>query len=236
MKARPYFPLLAKVLGWLLLHLVVLALAFIGFVYWQLGLGLDSLLSGSAGERLQNFGDSARETIIKAPRSEWDGLIAPLAREKKITAVFFDFNDPAFAASVPANVLDRAKIALPPPPPGQPGRPMNRRPPPREPGRPPFGGGPPDGPPRGEGPPPFDDFGGPRPFEGEPPEIGDLTRSSDPRPSSRAVFLVRGDDGDGYWAGIRMVLPGVQGKPQRHELLLVRADGVDGSVMFFDFT
>lgn len=235
MKARPYFPLLAKVLGWLLLHLLVLALTFIGFVDWQLGLGLDSLLSGSAGEHLQSFGDLAREKIQNSPRSEWNALIEPLARGKKITAVFFDFNDSSFAPAVPANVLARAKMTLPPPPPGRPGQPggreIRRRPPPREFERPPPDGGPPDD----ADPPPMDDLGGLRPFDGGPPEMRAVPRSSDPLPSSRPVFLLRGDHGDGYWAGIRLVLPGVLGQPLRHELLLIRADGVDGSGMFFEF-
>ena len=79
MKQRPYIPLLAKVLGWLVLHLLILALAFVGFVGWQLGLGLDSLLSGSAGERLRTFGDSAREAVIGQPRREWNDM-HPAAR------------------------------------------------------------------------------------------------------------------------------------------------------------
>lgn len=232
MKARPYFPLLAKVLGWLLLHLLVLTLAFIGFLDWQLGLGLDSLLSGAAGQHLQGFGDSAREKILHVPRSEWSAAVAPLALEKKVTAVFFDFNDPSFATVIPANVLARAKMTLPPPPVGPPGRPANRRPPPREFGGPPPEGGPPE---EGERPPPENDFGDPGPFEGMPPEVINGARSPNPLPSSRPVFLVRGNHGDGYWAGIQMVLPGVHGPQFRHELLLVRAEGLDGSGMFFDF-
>ena len=60
MITRPRIPLMAKVLGWLSLHLLILALAFAGFVGWQLGLGLDSLLSGSAGDRLRGFGNAAQ--------------------------------------------------------------------------------------------------------------------------------------------------------------------------------
>ena len=57
MKPRLRIPLLAKMLGWLLLHLLVLALLFGGFIAWQLRIGLDSLLSGSTGERLRSFGE-----------------------------------------------------------------------------------------------------------------------------------------------------------------------------------
>ena len=47
MKIPTRFPLLAKVLAWLSLHLAILGLSFFMFVRWQLGLGLDSLLSGA---------------------------------------------------------------------------------------------------------------------------------------------------------------------------------------------
>ena len=94
MKSGPYFPLLAKVLGWLLLHLVILALAFVGFVGWQLGLGLDSLLSGSAGERLQTFGEAAKEEMINLPPPQWNAAIKPLAEKRKVTAGIFDFANP----------------------------------------------------------------------------------------------------------------------------------------------
>ena len=45
MTRRVRFPLMAKLLLWLLVHLAVLAGAFYLFVAWQLRLGLDSLLS-----------------------------------------------------------------------------------------------------------------------------------------------------------------------------------------------
>ncbi len=224
MKSGPYVPLLAKVLGWLLLHLLVMGLAFIGFVDWQLGLGLDSLLSGSAGERLRTFGDSAREKILHLPRAEWNSVIAPLALEKKVTAAVFDLDDPRhFPSTIPANVLARTKTSLPPPPPGPPAR---RRPPP------PVGGGRPR---EDMGPPPFEDFGGRPPFERNPPELKNDFQAEMPLPSTRPLFLLRGDHGDGYWAGIQMILPNFPGEPRHHELLLIRADGVDGSGMFFQF-
>jgi hypothetical protein len=170
MKARPYFPLLAKVLGWLLLHLVVLALAFVGFVSWQLGLGLDSLLSGSAGERLRAFGDSARLEILEIPRSGWDAAIQSLAKDKHVTAMVVDPIRPEKASlEIPGNVLARAKTAIPPPP--------------------------------------FDDFENRLPWERRSPEDAGRSgaksdlRTDESPPSSRPVFLLRGENGDGYWAG-----------------------------------
>jgi two-component system sensor histidine kinase CpxA len=213
MKKRPHIPLLAKVLGWLALHLLILALAFVGFVGWQLGLGLDSLLSGSAGERLRTFGESVRETVTGQPRREWNDMILPLARDKSIRAAVYDFGNPeSFPFPVPPNVRERIGTALPP----QPGPPA-RRPAPLGPeGRP------------GNRPPP----GG---FDHGPLRDVRSDNSNHRRPPVRPVFLVRGEGGDGYWAGVHLVFPGPPGQPQRHELLLVRADSLDGSGMFFDF-
>jgi hypothetical protein len=54
---RVRFPLMARALLWLVVHLGVLAAAFFLFVSWQLQLGLGSFLSGTAGERLKNVGE-----------------------------------------------------------------------------------------------------------------------------------------------------------------------------------
>ncbi|MEO5715148.1 MAG: HAMP domain-containing sensor histidine kinase [Luteolibacter sp.] len=231
MKERPYFPLLAKVLGWLLLHLVILALTFAAFVGWQLRLGLDSLLSGAAGERLRAFGEVARGEIVMQPRSKWDASLKTLADQKKVAAAIFDYNDPkSFAIRLPANVQQRALTSQPPPPPA--GPPARRSPPP---GR--LGGGPDD-------PEPLDDQGmppdgfpedGPPPGAGRPDRAGGGPAMPQNMPVSRPIFLLKGEGGDGYWAGIQILLPGPFGKPFRQHLLLVRADNLDGSGMFFDF-
>lgn len=229
MKSGPYFPLLAKVLGWLLLHLVILALAFVGFVGWQLGLGLDSLLSGSAGERLQTFGEAAKEEMINLPPPLWNAAIKPLAEKRKVTAGIFDFANPKnFPVKIPRNVLARTKTAIPPSPFGPPGRP---RPPPLGNGRPPLDRDFPED----RRPPPFDEIEERRPFR-EPP---DGARAG-PRPMefqqpSKPVFLLRGEKGDGYWAGVQLSLPSFPGQPRRQQLLLIRANGLDGSGMFFEF-
>jgi hypothetical protein len=78
MKTRVRFPLLARVLAWLCLHLVILALCFFLFVRWQLGLGLDSLLSGSAGDRLAAFGDNIVSKIVRDASEgvEWGNRVA----------------------------------------------------------------------------------------------------------------------------------------------------------------
>lgn len=213
MKKRPHFPLLAKVLGWLLLHLLLLALAFVAFVGWQLRLGLDSLLSGSAGERLRAFGEEARGELTDLPRPKWNAALESLAAKKKVTAGIFDFRNPErFPLSIPANVLERVKTTLPPPP----GPPDRRGP--RPPGRGAL----------------LDERPGPPPDPARPAR--DRLERPDPseKPTSRPVFLLRGDHGNGYWAGVQLMLPGPQVQPNRQHLLVIRADRLDGSGMFFD--
>ncbi len=229
MITRPQIPLMAKVLGWLFLHLLILALAFAGFVSWQLGLGLDSLLSGSAGERLRSFGNAARDEMLFLPKTEWNEAIKPLALSKNVVAGICDFSDLAgFPTAIPPNVLERARTSLPPPP----GPPARRRPPP------PGSSGRPQ-PPRGQlevtGPPPFDELEMREPFDEAPPDEGRRARFQGTLPPCRPVFLMRGAGGDGYWAGVQLTLPGPPGQPRRHELLMVRSSGLDGSGMFFEF-
>jgi len=226
MKSRLHASLLVKVLGWLLLHLLVLLVAFVGFVAWQLGLGLDSLLSGAAGERLRAFGDAAQAVMIDKAPAEWNRALLPLASAKNVAAAIYDPAFPKqFPLTIPANVIRRANSALPP---GPEPVPADRRGPPL--GR--F-----EGPPEGRGPP--DDRG--------PPEIRNPPRLANPPPTdqtardllartppTRAVFLLRGEGGNGYWAGVHLTFPGRLGEPVHHHLLLIRATTLDGSGMFFD--
>lgn len=122
--------LVAKVLGWLVLHLIILGLGFFLFVRWQLGMGLDSLLSGSAGERLDGFGDAVATRIAELPSPEWNTALEELAREKRVSAALFDApRTTRHPWMVPPNVIKRARAVMPP-------RQPDFRPPPR-----------PDGPP-----------------------------------------------------------------------------------------
>lgn len=200
---------MAKVLCWLCLHLVILGLAFFLFVRWQLGLGLDSLLSGSAGERLAAFGDSVVARIIDSPPHLWNEEIKTLADEKKVTAaVVFRADEVAFPSPIPPNVLERARSVIPPQRPGP-------------------------GPPRGDG--RSRRQLGFEPPGGESSELSVGESASMFLPKSRPAFLVRGENGDGYWAGILLHLPSGRALPNRPVVLLVRADHLDGSGMFFDF-
>lgn len=135
MKRRWHYPLWTKVCGWLVLHLVILALAFMAFVRWQLHLGLDSLLSGAAGERLSAFGDEAVERFQEGTPRQWSEMLDQLAREHGVQATIFPYGGQEdVQREIPQNVIERARAILPP-----------LR------GRPPHGGPPPPGPPWQEG-------------------------------------------------------------------------------------
>lgn len=233
MTAAPRFPLLAKVLGWLGLHLLLVVLASFAFVRWQLGLGLDSLLSGSAGARLGEFGDQVLAALVENPRDEWADAIAEIARGRHLTAgIWNPPGGPPFPATVPPNVELRAGDALPP-------RTASLRPQ-RGVGPPPLGSAPFERPGAGRVP-----GGGPHHGPGSMPDVheaDDAFPTRKPRsetslllPKSRPVFLVRGDHGDGYWAGVLLHLPAPNEPPRRPVLLLIRADRLDGSGLFFDF-
>lgn len=212
MRKTTRFPLLAKALGWLALHLLILGLGFFLFVRWQLGMGLDSLLSGSAGERLGGFGDEVISRITGLPPEDWNREIADMAREKQIGAALI--NAPRTTPPpwpVPPNVIARTRTVMPPQQPDFP--------PPRRPG----------------GPPPLPGFD--EPGTRPPPADGAAKDDIHPNaPKSKPAFLMRGDRGDGYWAGVLVHMPHMPGRPPRPAmLLLVRSDHLDGSGMFFDY-
>ncbi|MBC8127114.1 MAG: HAMP domain-containing histidine kinase [Gloeobacteraceae cyanobacterium ES-bin-144] len=226
MKHSLRVPLLAKVIGWLMLHLFILGFSFLLFVRWQLNLGLDSLLSGSAGERLTAFGDTVVAQLLDQPQSQWNQTVHTLAAAKNLEAAFFDpekLDD--FPFSLAPNIIEKSRSALPPKH-LLPGRPNG--PPGSGPGRPPR----PDFSPFNDHPPPHDrEFRPDR--EPIPPRPND--GSSVFLPKSQPVFLTRSENGDGYWAGVRLSFPPGKNFPRPPILLLVRADHLDGSGMFFDF-
>lgn len=69
------FPLLAKILAWLLLNLLILAVFAIVLFKVQFHFGLDSLLAGRAGERLQALGSAIAGDLENKPVTAWDEVL-----------------------------------------------------------------------------------------------------------------------------------------------------------------
>ncbi|WP_035611830.1 HAMP domain-containing sensor histidine kinase [Haloferula sp. BvORR071] len=250
------FPLMAKMLLWLLVHLAVLAAAFFLFVAWQLRLGLDSFLSGTAGERLRDVGEEVATDLRQAPRRDWQEILQK--HQSKLGVELFLQLGPGDwigkpPTKVPGNVDQRIKGFRRPEP--RPGRGPNNPPPPGREG-PPEDGRPPRGMeddldlgPRGDQGPlgealaqgeplPEDDFpppprgprGRPRPVDPEPM----MPASNDLRPRARPDFLARGAGGDGYWAGIDVPLFQPRAQQPLHGLLVLRAADISGNGLFFN--
>jgi two-component system sensor histidine kinase CpxA len=211
------FPLMAKALLWLLVHLGVLAAAFCLFVAWQLRLGLDSLLSGTAGERLKGAGELVAAELREAPRAEWPEIV-----ERHASALGLQGSLQAGggawivapAEGMPPNVERRVRGF--------------RRPEPR-----PARGPGPEGPPPGGGRAGAARPGGPPPPTGDPGAERPVDGGSD-RPAVRPLFLVRGDGGDGYWAGLELPLLAPRRGQPLHALLLLRSPDLAGGGLFFD--
>jgi len=233
MKRRVRFPLMAKMLLWLCVHLGVLAAAFFIFVAWQLRLGLDSLLSGTAGERLKNIGEEISGDLRSSPRQNWPEVLKRYESSLGL-GLSLQVNPPLWVGpppeKLPANVERRIKEFRRPPAAARPPRGPER--PPRE-GLPGDGFGPPEDPMFADRPP----DGGPPGVRGfPPPDRRDRPElvSGGGRPKVRPDFLVRGDGGNGYWAGIDMpLMEARQGQPL-HGLLVIRAADLSGGGLFFD--
>ena len=212
MKPKRRFPLLAKVAGWLAVHLLVLAAAFAVFVGWQLQLGLDSLLTGATGERLESLGTAISSELAEADEAEWPEIIAnrisPYGLEGFIRMereMRPDFEE----AEIPRDVVDRAKEELPPP---------QKSNGPRPPGPPPRGKG---------GPPP--DMDGPPPH----PRRGFGKSGNDD--VVKALFLKKDDAGANYWAALNLPIPESRRGRTRHGVLFLKSADASARGLFFDY-
>lgn len=220
------FPLLAKMIGWLLLHLAVLAGAFLLFLNWQLRLGLDSLLSRASGERLTTLGSALASEMRNSSRSEWPEIVRTHTEPYGVeTMLLLEGGRDIIGGGIeiPPDVDERLKEFNhrgQRPAGGPRGEREGRRPAewrdgPREPMPRPFG--PPNDRPR----PP-----GGRDWDSEGPETA--IELPEPLPA----FLLRSRAG-GYWAAVDLPLfnPGKE-RPLHGMLLLRSADPSAGGLFF----
>lgn len=243
MSRRARFPLLLKMALWLSFHLAVLAVAFFIFVNWQLRLGLDSLISGAAGDRLTTLGEAVASDLRASDRSEWEGVTKRHVSPYGVDAwILLEGGDWAFeeCTDLPEEVGERLRAFSrggPGAGPGGKARPERRRMPNAD---------IPDGPmldrdglgPRGPKGRRDPDFGPPRDGPRGGPELdrrGPPGRSQPIRiPEARPVFLSHVGGSRGYWAAIDMPLftPGVSAP--LHGMLILRSSDPSANGLFFD--
>ena len=68
-------PLYGKILLWFFLNLVCVGAAFYAMFRMQFRLGLDSLLAGRAGERVQTLSTIIVSDLEHLPRAEWSNVL-----------------------------------------------------------------------------------------------------------------------------------------------------------------
>ena len=69
------FPLFAKILLWFFLNLALLGVVLYGFFRFQFHVGLDSLLSGQTGSRMEAVSSLIETELKESPRTSWDAVL-----------------------------------------------------------------------------------------------------------------------------------------------------------------
>ena len=206
MKTKPYFPLMAKVALWLAMHLLVLAAAFALFVSWQLRLGLDSLLSGATGERLDSLGREISRSLGDRPTNEWNGIVAEKIAPYELEGFIRmepDLDPWKMEAVIPPEIFERAK---------------KERPPPQR---------------FGNRPPPFEGWPGPdghRPERRMPPEEHKEHKERE----ARSLFLTKHSASGDYWAALELVIENPEPGRPPGGLLFLRSSNASANGLFFD--
>lgn len=201
---RVAFPLFARISFRFLLNLLLLGILLYAFVRVQFHVGLEFLLFGRAGERLQLLGETITAELRSSPVADWSQILQGFQTNQ--TVRFFVFRE------------DGAQIAgepIPLPPEVMEKLRKNPPMPPRPPGN--HGG--------------FPDQPGP---EGPParPNRGPGPRNPPASPGPR--FMVRTTDPVRYWVGIRMRLPNPEPGRPIPLTLLAASTSIRGGGLFFD--
>lgn len=212
------FPLYARILFWLFLNLVALASAFYLLVRAQFGFGLDWLLSGSAGQRVDAVSNIIFTELNDHARSEWDGILKRFSAAYQIQFLLFHANGEQLAGNatpLPAEV--HAKVVERP-------APQEQRPRPPEKGRlfPPE---------MGEPPPPYN-----RPPGGPPPRQvqNDAPASAAERRGVNPKFIFRTMHPTRYWLLVRSKLNDPQRPRSMPVALIAMSNSLGGGGLVFD--
>ncbi len=209
------YPLSLKISLWLLLNLVLLAVAA-GALYWsQFGRGWDSLTVGAVGERFQSVSDSIMAAVHAVPADERAGVLAARAKRHGVQLYVFQ-ND--------GTQLLGDAITLPPGFAAELLRGSQRQ------GGPFAGKGPPRGP-RGGGEDPPPHKRGPPPGADEyAPKRGPLGSA---RPAGMGRFVVRAGEPAETWIGVRVPYQREDGPPLP-STFVIRAASIRGIVGLLD--
>lgn len=237
-----------KILGWFFVNLAVVAAVLFGFLRAQFGLGIDSLLAGPTGDRLEAIARPlAAELRRLPPGTGWNEALTRavgpyLQNGETLRAGIVGTDGEVLAGDLPAMPPEVRRVASRPPggggdghgPPPD-GRDGDDRPPP------PKG---PYGPPPEGFPPPF--VGGPRQRGGPPPpppNERDDGPPTNPAPGARMRKFMLGTASPRlYWAGVFLgelgpTTPPADGPPgpEHRAALVLASTSLRGGGLFFDY-
>jgi two-component system sensor histidine kinase CpxA len=210
------YPLSLKISLWLLLNLVLLAVAG-GALYWtQFGRGWHSLTVGAVGERIQSVSDSIMAAVHAVPVDERAATLAARAKRHGVQLYVVQNDGTQLlgdATTLPAGFATELLRG-------------NQR------QGPPFGGkGPPRGPRGGGGDEPPPHKRGPPPGADEyAPKRGPLGNA---RPAGMGRFVVRAGEPAETWLGVRVPYQREDGPPLP-STLVIRAASIGGIVSLLD--
>jgi len=97
---RSRFPLLARIMGWLLLNLLLLGAVFYALLQVQFKLGIGSLIAGPAGDRVQAVGLALAGALRQTPRQDWDTVLENFGAAYKVQLGLFEPTGEHVAGSV----------------------------------------------------------------------------------------------------------------------------------------
>jgi len=224
---RVRLPLSLKILAWFFANVAFLAVVAWIFIRAQLGLGLEMLLAGAPGERLQAMARLVAEELKDRPQSEWPAVLERQAAAYRVPVALFRNDGKLLAGEIPQppdELLKRLGEGRPQPP-GQPSRPPQER---AFPNRPPQ-----------DQPPHFDLEPGPRPPREPPPGVRPPQDRPGPPPAFSGAFprfIVHAGEPRRYWIGMRLPLMDRLARPPMPTTLVLTTAKLHGGGLFFDFT
>lgn len=106
------FPLYAKILFWFFLNVLLLVAVFFFVGRAQLRFGLDSLVAGRAGERIQSLTRLITTELRESPREEWDATLKRFGDAYSLQFLLFRNDGTQIAGTpldLPPEVLEKIR-------------------------------------------------------------------------------------------------------------------------------
>lgn len=119
---RVRLPLLARILGWLLLNLLILSVISYFLLQGQFRFGLESLMAGPAGERVASASEAIAGALRNSPEASWEDILSGFSKAYGVEFGVYTPDGKRLAgkpAELPEEV--QAKFRMRPAPPEGPG-------------------------------------------------------------------------------------------------------------------